>query len=123
MLFNCPLNALGAVLGVSYGRLGESKWTKRVMELIIDEVFRVMAVAGYRTYWSSKEAYLPMFYDTLIPRTAGHFASTLQDIQAGKRTEIHALNGAIVRLGEAHDLVVPMNKVMYQTILYLESKA
>ena len=122
MLFNCPLNALGAVLGVSYGRLAESKWTRRVMELIIDEVFMVMEAAGYRTYWNSKEAYLAVFYDTLIPRTAGHYASTLQDLRAGKRTEIDALNGAIVALGEAHDVVVPMNKMMCQIIRYLELK-
>lgn len=120
MLFNCPLNAPGAVFGVSYGVLGESKWARRIMELIIDEIFVVMEVAGYRTYWNSKEAYLVEFYGRLIPRTAAHYASTLQDLRAGKRTEIDALNGAIVTLGEAHDVLVPANEIMCQIVKFLE---
>ena len=120
MLFNCPLNALGAILGVPYGALGESRWAKRVMEMIVDEIFTVMEAAGFRTYWDSKATYLTAFYGTLIPRTAEHFASTLQDLRAGKRTEIDALNGAVLNLAETHGLEAPANEVICQIIKCLE---
>jgi 2-dehydropantoate 2-reductase len=122
MLFNCPLNALGAILGVSYGALGESRWARRAMEMIIDEIFMVMEAAGFRTYWDSKADYSAAFYGTLIPRTAKHFASTLQDLRASKRTEIDSLNGAVLNLAEVYDLAVPANEVVCQIIKFLEAK-
>ena len=123
MLFNCPLNALGAILGVSYGALGESEWARRAMNLIIDEIFMVMEAAGYRTHWDSARTYQTAFYGTLIPSTAEHFSSTLQDLQAGKRTEIDALNGAVVALGKAYGVAVPANELVCQLIKFLEVKS
>jgi 2-dehydropantoate 2-reductase len=122
MLFNCPLNAVGAVFGVSYGALGEHEQTRHIMEMIVRETFQVMDAAGYATYWRSPEEYLHKFYRDLIPLTARHYSSTLQDLQAGKRTEIDALNGAIIKLGQAHRVSVPTNEVLYSMIKYLESQ-
>jgi 2-dehydropantoate 2-reductase len=38
--------------------------------------------------------------------------SMLQDVQAGRRTEIETLNGAIVRHGDALGIDVPVNRAM-----------
>ena len=122
MLFNCPLNALGAVFGVAYGTLGENEGTKKIMEMIISEVFLVMKAGKYSTYWHAPEEYIKLFYKELIPRTAEHYASTLQDLQAGKRTEIDALNGAIVALGEKYGVSVPANEIVYQMIKFMETQ-
>ena len=122
MLFNCPLNAVGAVLGLSYGALAESEHSRQVMETIIDEVFAVMDAAGMMSHWRTAGDYLLDFYGSLIPSTARHFSSTLQDLRAGKRTEIDALNGAVVELGKAHNVRVPANEVFYRLIKQLESQ-
>ena len=39
-------------------------------------------------------------------------ASMLQDIEAGRRTEIDVINGAVVRLGDQHSVAVPLNRAM-----------
>jgi 2-dehydropantoate 2-reductase len=122
MLFNCPLNGLGAIVGVPYGALGESERSRQIMERIVDEIFYVMAAAGYATHWDSPQAYLATFYRDLIPSTARHFSSTLQDLRAGKRTEIDALNGAIVELGQTHGVSVPANEVVYNVVKFLEGQ-
>ncbi len=122
MLFNCPLNPLGAVLGVPYGALGASDQTREIIAGIIREIFGVMQAGGYVTYWADPDEYLTHFFDELIPRTAGHYASTLQDLRAGKRTEIDALNGAIVRLGAKYGLAVPANELVYRMVKFLEGK-
>ena len=122
MLFNCPLNPLGAIFGVPYGALGESERSKQIMEMIIREIFLVMKAAGYSTYWDSPEAYLVKFYSDLIPLTAKHYSSTLQDLRAGKRTEIDALNGAIVELGKTHHVSVPANEIVYGMVKFLEGQ-
>jgi 2-dehydropantoate 2-reductase len=81
-----------------------------------------MQAAGHTTYWSSPEEYLVDFYGRLIPLTAAHYSSTLQDLRAGKRTEIDALNGAIVALGAEQGASVAANEVLYHLIKYLEGK-
>jgi 2-dehydropantoate 2-reductase len=122
MLFNCPLNALGAIFGVAYGTLGERAESRKIMEMIIREVFLVMQAGDYSTYWHAPEEYITLFYNELIPRTAEHHASTLQDLRAGKRTEIDALNGAIVELGKKHGVAVPANEIVYYMIKFMEAQ-
>ena len=48
--------------------------------------------------WSSAEDYLEVFYRDLIPPTRNHESSMLQDLRAGRPTEIEALCGAVERL-------------------------
>ncbi len=122
MLFNCPLNGLGAIFGVTYGELGASEHTRAMMDLVIAEVFSVMHASGYSTYWRHAEEYLPTFYGELVARTARHYASTLQDLRAGKRTEIDALNGAIVALGQTHGVATPANALIYRAVRFLEGR-
>ena len=121
MLYNCALNPLGAILGVPYGGLAAQASTRSLMNHIIREVFAVMSAAGYRTHWEEPEAFLDAFYSRLVPDTAGHRSSTLQDLAAGKRTEIDALNGAVIRLAEEQGVPVPHNHAVYSLIKFLES--
>ncbi len=122
MLYNCALNPLGAIFNVPYGKLGESRHTSMIMNHIIKEIFVVMEKAGYETEWHSAEEYLPVFFNTLIPATAKHEASTLQDIKAKKKTEIDALNGAVVKLGRQYGLDVSFNKMVYEMIKFKEEQ-
>jgi 2-dehydropantoate 2-reductase len=44
--------------------------------------------------------------------TAANTSSTLQDVQAGRRTEVDALNGAVVDRGEASGVATPVNRTI-----------
>lgn len=122
MLYNCALNPLGAIFNVPYGTLGDWDHTRFIMDRIVHEVFEVMVKAGYSTHWESAEEYLKLFYERLIPLTYSHESSTLQDIRRGSRTEIDALNGAVVRLGEGLGVDVPANAVIYRMLRFLEER-
>jgi len=121
MLYNCALNPLGAILDVPYGKLAKNKYSKKLMDAISDEVFVVMSAAGYKTHWQSAAGFLKVFYNKLVPDTALHKSSTLQDILAGKKTEIEALTGAVIRLAEKHRISVPYNQAIYSIIKFIES--
>ncbi|MCU0915390.1 MAG: 2-dehydropantoate 2-reductase [Planctomycetes bacterium] len=121
MLYNCALNPLGAILGVPYGALAEAASTRTLMDRIVTEVFAVMLAAGYRTHWHEAGRFLEVFYGRLVPDTAQHQSSTLQDLTAGKRTEIDALNGAVLQLAQKHGVAVPYNRAVYSLIQFLES--
>jgi len=122
MLYNCALNPLGAILGVPYGVLAENGHTRFIMNEIVREVFAVMKGAGYETHWEDGEAFLSVFYEKLVPDTAEHMSSTLQDILAGKETEIEALNGAVIRLAEQQGREVPYNLAVYNIIKFSEAR-
>jgi len=112
LLYNCLLNPLGALLGVPYGRLAGIPETRRVMERVARETFAVLDAAGRRTHWADADAYLETFHRVLLPPTAGHESSMLQDLAAGRPTEIDALNGAVVRMGAIHDVPTPLNAAL-----------
>jgi len=120
MLYNCALNPLGAILGVPYGTLAEASSTRMLMDRIVEEVFAVMHAAGYRTHWAAPSEFLAVFYGRLVPDTAQHKSSTLQDLAAGKRTEIDALNGAVIQLARRHGVPVPYNEAVYHIVKSLE---
>jgi len=41
-----------------------------------------------------------------------HIPSMLQDLQLGRRTEVDALNGAVVRLAEQASVAAPLNTTL-----------
>jgi 2-dehydropantoate 2-reductase len=123
MLYNCPLNALGAILQVPYGLLGESENSRALMQQIIEEVFMVMQGLGFTSHWLSAKDYLKDFYGELLPSTYEHESSMLQDIRAGNKTEIEALNGVIVREGKNMNIDVPCNEIVRNQVLFLQNRS
>jgi len=122
MLFNCSLNPLGAIFDVPYGELKTSEHTRAIMKDIVDEIFRVLNASGNQSYWDSPDDYYAFLLDTLIPGTARHESSTLQDIRMKKRTEIDSLTGAVVDLAQRYGVDVPVNRVLYGMIKFMESR-
>jgi 2-dehydropantoate 2-reductase len=122
MLYNCPLNALGALLAVPYGLLGEKESTREIMEGIIDEVFLVMQAMGYETHWKNAQNYLEEFYGKLLPSTYEHESSMLQDLRAGKITEVEAINGVVVKEGAKKNIAVPYNILVSNLVRFLQDK-
>jgi 2-dehydropantoate 2-reductase len=123
MLYNCALNPLGAILEVPYGALAEHEFTRVIMNGIVKEVFEVIIMAGYDTHWRNAKDFLRVFYEKLVPDTAEHKSSTLQDIKAKKKTEIDALNGAVIRLADKFAVEVPYNSVVYNIVKFIENKS
>jgi 2-dehydropantoate 2-reductase len=120
MLYNCALNPLGAILRVPYGALAAQPTTRELMNRIIEEVFAAMEAAGYCTHWRLPSEFIIAFYDKLVPDTAEHESSMLQDIMAGRRTEIDALTGAVTELARQHGLAVPYNHAVYDLVKFVE---
>ncbi len=120
LLYNCALNALGAIFKASYGKLGEKEESRELMKEMVEEVFNVME--DRTTYWATADDYLHFFYSNLLPLTYEHESSMLQDIRLGKRTEIEAINGAVVKLGKKKDVSTPYNSMIVKLIKFLESE-
>jgi 2-dehydropantoate 2-reductase len=122
LLYNAALNPLGALLGASYGALGASPETRGVLEALARETFAVMEAAGHATHWPSADAWLADLYARLLPPTAAHESSMLQDIRAGRRTEIDAISGAVVALAQRHGVGAPVNESLLTLVRHLEAR-
>lgn len=112
IIYNSALNSLGAIFEVSYGELVEEPITRDLMNQMIGETFELLRVRNVPTLWPDAESYLSNFYENLVPATSSHHSSMLQDIRSGRRTEIDALNGAIVELAHRSDSPVPVNELI-----------
>lgn len=121
MLYNCSLNALGAILDVTYGKLTENEYTKEIMNKIIDEIFEVIDASPYETLWNTADEYREIFYTKLVPDTYNHYSSTHQDIKRKIKTEIDTLNGKVIELGENYGVDVSTNRLIYNLIKAIES--
>jgi 2-dehydropantoate 2-reductase len=122
-LYNCALNPLGAILGVTYGELATSPDTRDLMSDIIKEIYQVAAARQIPLQHPTAAAYFQHFLERLVPPTAAHHPSMLQDLQQGRQTEIEALNGAICRYGAEHHLATPNNAAVSRLIRFLQARA
>ncbi|AAC07585.1 2-dehydropantoate 2-reductase [Aquifex aeolicus] len=115
IIYNSALNPLGALFEVNYGSLAENPHTKELMNRVIDEIFQVIEKAKLPCFWKSADEYKKVFYEKLIPPTAEHYPSMLEDVKKGK-TEIEALNGAIVELGKKYGVSTPTNEFITKMV-------
>ena len=116
VFYNAALNPLGALLGVPYGYLPRDEDARAIMDAAIDEAFAVAQTSGVRLAWADAAGYRARFYDTLVPSTAAHRSSMLQDLERGRPTEIEAINGYVARRGTALGVAVPINTMLTHLI-------
>jgi 2-dehydropantoate 2-reductase len=116
VLYNAALNPLGALLGLPYGDLPAHPDTRAIMDTVIEEAFAVARAEGVSMRWPDAGAYRETFYGRLVPATAEHRSSMLQDIERGRPTEIDAINGEIAARGARRGLPAPVNATLTRLI-------
>ena len=72
--------------------------------------------AGIALRWCDADAYRAEFYGRLVPATARHRSSMLQDLARGRPTEIDAINGYVAARGAALGVAAPTNVTLTRLI-------
>jgi 2-dehydropantoate 2-reductase len=116
VFYNAALNPLGALLGAHYGALAERPEVRAVMDRVIEEAFAVAVAEGVALPWPEAGSYLADFYERLVPSTADHRSSMLQDLERGRPTEIDAINGAVWHRGAARSMSTPYNEMLTRLV-------
>lgn len=122
VLYNGALNPLGAILDVNYGKLGDNEETRLIMKEIIREMFLVIHKKEIAVPYKDADEYYRFLLDRQLPPTYNHRSSMLQDLKAGRITEIDAINGAIVNYAKDLGIVVPYNDMITQLIKFKQKK-
>ncbi|MDH4190780.1 MAG: 2-dehydropantoate 2-reductase [Betaproteobacteria bacterium] len=115
LLVNVSINPVAALFRVPNGRVIEAPYAHFARELT-DEAAAVLAAEGLRI--GATQAWERVV--AVARATANNRASMLQDIVAGRRTEIDFLTGALIRLAARHRIAVPTHRAFYRLIRLLE---
>jgi 2-dehydropantoate 2-reductase len=121
VLYNAPLNPLGALLRVPYGALARHPESRAIMDEVMEEGFSVAVAAGVDLLWNDLAECRRHFYEVLLPPTAHHRSSMLQDLEKGRRTEIDAINGYIAGRGGALGIPTPANALLTRLVKFAGS--
>ncbi|MBQ1193489.1 MAG: ketopantoate reductase family protein [Lachnospiraceae bacterium] len=110
---NVSQNLPQAILGVGYGAYSDSTHVNYIADCLWKEVAKVAGAKG---------VYIP---DKLIlfggSKPEARF-STLQDLDAGRHTEIEIFAGEMIRMGKKYGIEVPYCECVYHFIKAMEEK-
>jgi len=117
VIFNASTNPIGALTGLTHGRVCELEPLRRLVSQLVDEGKAVAAAQGIELDADPEE----LIDHAAKPEVAyDHKASMLQDVEARRQTEIDYLNGGIVRFGREHGVPTPLNEVIWTLVKGVE---
>lgn len=116
VLVNVGINAITALTGLRNGELLVFPEIRGVMRRAVLEALDVAEAKGVRIAMDPVEK----VYE-VAEATAANRSSMLQDIDRCRRTEVWALNGAIVEMGHRLGVDTPVNEVLTAAVVGLES--
>lgn len=110
----CSQNALSAITGKAFFELRSRESARQLLGLLSDEMKKLAAAEG-----------VPLLFDPYVQLLKNwdglhRRSSMLQDLEAGRRTEVDAVNGEAVRLGERHGLEMATNRAVWLLVRTME---
>jgi 2-dehydropantoate 2-reductase len=118
LIFNAATNPIGALTGLTHGRVVEDAGLRRLVSGLVDEGKAVAAVQGIELDADPEE----LIDHAARPDVAyDHKASMLQDVEAHRPTEIDYLNGGVSRFGREQGVPTPLNDAVTALIKGLEA--
>jgi 2-dehydropantoate 2-reductase len=117
VIFNAATNPVGALTGLTHGRVSEDPALRRLVSALVDEGKAVASAQGITLDADPEE----LIDHAARPEVAyDHKASMLQDVEARRQTEIDYLNGGIARFGREHGVPTPLNDAILALVKGLE---
>jgi 2-dehydropantoate 2-reductase len=117
VIFNASTNPVGALTGLTHGRVCEQPQLRSLVSGLVDEGKAVAEAQGIELDADPEE----LIDHAARPEVAyDHKASMLQDVEAQRPTEIDYLNGGIVRFGGQRGTPTPLNAAIWALVRGLE---
>lgn len=117
LLMNAVINPLTAILQVPNGELPRLPGVPQLMRQLLGEGEALAQRLGIPLDADLGEQVL-----SVCRATAANRSSMLQDVLSGRRTEIGAINGGLLREAAALGMELPVNETVYALVRALEEK-
>ena len=116
LLINMSINPLTAIMRIKNGRIVELPHLIEIIKQMLAESLKVASKIGVNIpYDNPLEKVMEVCRKTPLNNS-----SMLQDILAGRRTEINQVNGAIITYGEQFGVETPVNKMLTKLVMSIE---
>lgn len=115
-MINVGINQTSAVLRASYGVFQTIAEARELMESAFQEVIELSQEVGINLGGDDLESAVKIL-NTLAPEGK---TSMLQDVEAGRITEVGIFAGTVIELGERYGVKTPVNWILYRMIRTLE---
>lgn len=115
---NVGENLTCAMFGIPFGFFGKSAHADFIREAVMHEV---LAIAQKKGIALTEEDIIRQ-RGTLASIPKQNKPSTLQDLEAGRKTEIEMFAGTVMRLGNQLGISTPISEIFYHGIRILEEK-
>lgn len=115
-MLNIGLNQVSAVLGATYGVFSTIQETLELADTAMREVIVVSEKAGINL----REEDIEEAHKVMRTLSAGGKTSMLQDIEAGRKTEVEMLSGVLREMGRKYGVPTPVNDTLFRMISTLE---
>lgn len=116
--FNAALNSICTATQCTVDQLGAIDDGPALAFAVVDEVLAVAQAQGIVVHAEACKARVA----DAIARHVGHRPSMLQDVLAGRRTEIEAINGAVVAAATARGMAVPCTRTLLQIVRLVQER-
>lgn len=117
VIFNASTNPIGALTGLTHGRVCDRPDLRALVSGLVAEGKAVAAAQGIVLDADPEE----LIDHAAKPEVAyDHRSSMLQDVEAHRQTEIDYLNGGIVRFGREHGVPTPLNEAIWALVKGVE---
>jgi 2-dehydropantoate 2-reductase len=112
LVINAAINPLTAILRVPNGKLLEIASARELMKALAKEAAQVAEAENIRLPFPDPVAAA----EDVARKTAANHSSMLQDVLRGAPTEIDAICGAVVRIGQEHGIDTPANWACWKLV-------
>ena len=116
LAINAGINPVATLAQVRNGGIMESAHLRQALRLAVTEAVQVAEGLGVRLPPQDMVAHT----EEVCQRTANNVNSMLQDVRRQRRTEVDAINGAVVRHGAAQGFPAPTNAILAALIHGIE---
>ncbi|MEW6667282.1 MAG: 2-dehydropantoate 2-reductase [Thermodesulfobacteriota bacterium] len=115
-MINVWINQASAALRSTYGTFQTSQEAKDLMESAMREVAAIARERGI----DLTEVDIRNWYDVLSGLSPDGKTSMLQDVVAGRKTEVEMFAGKVVELGRGCNIATPVNERLFRLIKEIE---
>lgn len=117
-MINVGINQASAVMRIPYGVFQSSADAQGLMDDLMREVLALAQKAGVNL----TEKDLHDWYGVLQTLSPQGKTSMLQDIEAGRKTEVEMFAGKVVEMGEQRHVPTPVNRAILRIIKVVEQQ-